>query len=639
LVLSIVILFSIPALADNIDIDELASLSLEDLLDYEIVTASKKAERSSDAPNVVTVITRKDIEAYGANNLFDLMQMVPGVQPISSHLFPENALTLRGGPINHSDFHVLILMDGRPMREGIQGGQNMMIYTTFPVSIIERIEIIRGPGSALYGSNAFVGVINIITRKPEDKNRVEVQAGGGSFETYHGETSGNLAAGDFRFVYGFRGFDEKGWKYKAATAFPGPSPTVVTDSTDYGKRSGSAAGTFYYKNLKVSMFYSDFNYRMLGGVPNWEAAGKVYGRRLFADLNYRNNITSKWSANVDVTHNYYHFVISNADREGYHLATDYIAEAYLSGELSPKFDVIIGGLVENLRKPKHVENEPIPTNYSLINSSLYSQGNYVFLDKLKFTAGIQLIKPDRTDLESVLRFGMVYRLFHHSGIKILYGEAFRSPYPTELFIDGAAVKGNSSLKPERIATTDIQAFYSDNRLSITASAFHSHFRDLIVRVDYPPLPRVQTYANLGKMTIVGTELEVTILITPTLSSTGSFIYQNDRNANTYIPDTITKLGLAYAKGNIKIGIFNTYFGKPYPNQGLVVNPPAEAVNLLSLNVLYHLPWIDGTSLNFYGQNLLDEDYYYTEFSKGWINTLPMGPGLAVYGRLIYELGL
>ena len=146
-----------------------------------IITASKKQEKIQEAPAVVTVITAEEIKDFGCDTLYDVLQRLTSVQMAGSHMLPDNISVIRGDLETHYDNHVLILINGRPFRDSISGGQNGPLYQIFPVDVIDHIEFVRGPGSVLYGSDAFQGVINIITKKPAEGFSAELTAGGGSF--------------------------------------------------------------------------------------------------------------------------------------------------------------------------------------------------------------------------------------------------------------------------------------------------------------------------------------------------------------------------------------------------------------------------------------------------------------------------
>ena len=109
------------------------------------------------APGVITVVSKEEIAQFGAVNLVDVLNRVTSIQMISSHLWVQAKAAIRGDLIEHADNHVLVLLNGRPMRDGFEGNSQFTVYAAFPIALIERIEIIRGPGSVLYGSNAVAG--------------------------------------------------------------------------------------------------------------------------------------------------------------------------------------------------------------------------------------------------------------------------------------------------------------------------------------------------------------------------------------------------------------------------------------------------------------------------------------------------
>ncbi|ATB28347.1 TonB-dependent receptor domain-containing protein [Melittangium boletus] len=150
-----------------------------------VVTASRRAQSSLEAPNATTVITAEDIRLSGARSLPELLRRVPGAEVMM--MGPASAnVSLRGFNQRLSN-KVLVLVDGRSEYQDFLG---MTLWSSIPVSLdeIERIEVIRGPGSALYGANAMLGVVNIITQAPGTGPRAR-------FQGYAG--SGNVAGGDF----------------------------------------------------------------------------------------------------------------------------------------------------------------------------------------------------------------------------------------------------------------------------------------------------------------------------------------------------------------------------------------------------------------------------------------------------------
>jgi len=178
--LVISLFFSSAVLADgNEELQQLKSMSLENLMKITVFSASKKSEQLSDVAAAMYVITREDIRRSGARTLPDLLRGVPGltVANMDSHTW---AVSSRGFTGLFSN-KLLVLMDGRTLYTPLYSGVYWDMQDTL-LEDIERIEIIRGPGATIWGANAVNGVINIITRKAEDTGGVFLSAGGGSLD-------------------------------------------------------------------------------------------------------------------------------------------------------------------------------------------------------------------------------------------------------------------------------------------------------------------------------------------------------------------------------------------------------------------------------------------------------------------------
>ncbi|MCK4752522.1 MAG: TonB-dependent receptor [Planctomycetes bacterium] len=176
------------------DQKSLLDMSIEDLMDVQVVTASRKPQSINASPADISVITEKEILDSGAQTLAKLLKRLPGVYvPTQGH--GEESIYIRGIGERYND-KTLLMIDGYPFRD-------VYYYTfplngTIPLANIKRIEVVKGPGSSLYGSNAFAGVINIITKDPQDIKETEVLSGIGSRGTKqhhvlwatHGEDGG-----------------------------------------------------------------------------------------------------------------------------------------------------------------------------------------------------------------------------------------------------------------------------------------------------------------------------------------------------------------------------------------------------------------------------------------------------------------
>ncbi len=178
----------------------LASLSIEELANVEVTTASRKSERLSDAAAAVYVVTQEDIRRSGVTTLVDALRLAPGVQVarISGNQW---AVGMRGFASRLSR-SVLVLIDGRSVYTTLFAGTYWEVQDTL-LEDVDRIEVVRGPGGALWGANAVNGVINIITKKAADTTGGFLSIGGGSEERGFGafRYGGKIPNGAYR-VYG-----------------------------------------------------------------------------------------------------------------------------------------------------------------------------------------------------------------------------------------------------------------------------------------------------------------------------------------------------------------------------------------------------------------------------------------------------
>ena len=144
---------------------DLSQLSIEDLMNIQVTSVSKKEQKLSQAAAAIFVITQEDIRRSGATNIPDLLRLVPGmnVSQINANTW---AISVRGFNGQFSN-KLLVLIDGRAVYTPLLGGVNWDVQDV-PLEDIERIEVVRGPGGTLWGANAVNGVINILTKNALD---------------------------------------------------------------------------------------------------------------------------------------------------------------------------------------------------------------------------------------------------------------------------------------------------------------------------------------------------------------------------------------------------------------------------------------------------------------------------------------
>ncbi len=155
--------FSISSRSED-DVDYLFSLDLKDLLQMKVEVASKSGQIVSEAPSSVTIFTKAEIHNMGVSTLEELLNFVPGMQVARTEEVGSkiNTVSVRGRRTIHSSPEVLFLIDGQRLNGAWDGGA-LVFNNHMSVDGIKQVEVIRGPGSALYGSNAFLAVVNVVT--------------------------------------------------------------------------------------------------------------------------------------------------------------------------------------------------------------------------------------------------------------------------------------------------------------------------------------------------------------------------------------------------------------------------------------------------------------------------------------------
>ncbi len=630
--------------------------ALQELKKDLIEIASKQRENKDSAAGIVSVITQDEIHRYGGRNLADVLNRVTSMYMLGTHAWTDSIAAQRGDVSTLINNHTLVLLNGRPMRDSWHGGLNQMVFQDFPLHQIEQIEVIRGAGSVLYGTNAFSPVINIITKKNKD-NALTVRGRYGSFNT--GQAEGEFAWKNVEAnVTGAARYrDTHGWQFSAVDEKNTPI-TFHDNSKDV-----SATVSAQWQNFSLNAFVANMQSTHWGALPVSNGQPVQYGR-LFVDAGYKTEVTPYWNSQWNLTYNHAAFTLNISP--GVSLATQHLSEDNLLLEqthffnfFDKKLTFLIGGLVEwqtGTVTQQGISNPVLP--YSLLKSSVYGELNYAILDNLKLTIGGKWNRVDDIDVKfsqgtstgQVGRLGLVYEIDRNFGIKVLYNQAFRSPSALELKINvPSVVVGNSSLQSERIESLDAQFFYHSDNYQASLTAFRSRQSNLISRAVLAPPQTGATYFNGGSGIFKGLELETKATLFDDLHWTGSYTFQtnhDDRGRNNLspAPNHIAKIGLSYdVTPQLQLSVFDTFFSnaKKFPNVAQV-NPTADSYHNVTMNGNYRLDELLGShfakhvTFSMYVDNLLNEKIYYPEFNRKRINTIPASGGRSVFGEIAIE---
>ncbi|MEY4768987.1 MAG: hypothetical protein RL637_1626 [Pseudomonadota bacterium] len=640
-----------------------SDIQLERELDYlraereasMIEVVSKKSETVNNAAAIINVITHEEIERYGGNSLIDILNRVTSIYMLGDRITNQGILSMRGDLSDVSSLHTLVLINGRPFRDNGLGGYYESIFRDFPIHQIERLEIIRGPGSALYGSNAFSVVVNIVTRQKEPTG-LTLRGRYGSFQSWGGEAEFSWQNAQAFTTGAIRYRGSKGWKsnLKSSVDFENH---LRMDDNDF-----SANLTAQWDDLTLNSYVAKFHHNTLGASGFLKADGNMMNNeRFFLDLGYKQEINSHWLVQSNFTYNQFIDEEQIPAWTGQALEPTLIRlsennllfeQTHFLNYFHNDLNITFGGLVEwQTGRINQVSAPPPLSPYSHIRSSLYGEINYQLLKDLKLVVGGQWHHFEHLEKDNdyndkpiqglVGKFGLVYQFNQNWGMKLLYNQAFRSAASFELEANAIPIQGTRNLQPEKVNTIDAQLFYQDKKYQLAITAFRSHQKDFISTKDCDPGPCV--YTNQGSLIYQGLEIETQADLLDNLQWQGAYTFQTNWNHQgqyhiSIIPTHIAKIGLNYEiTPQWQISIFDSFFSKSYLDRRYeLLNHIPSSYHYMTLNSRYQLNRLwdhylqKPITLTLFVDNLLNEKIDYPNFE---FNSLPGRPGRSIYGEI------
>ena len=624
--------FQCHSVEKNYTIEELFELTIVDLMQIDVSVASKRDESVSEAPSIISIVTAKQIQQFGAKNLKDILNRVTSVQGTGSHFYP-HLINMRGQLVGHNNSDILFLINGRPRRTSWNGGTPFPILLAFPIDTIDKIEIIRGPGSVLYGTGAFTGVINIITKSAKSIDKTRVAGSAGAFDSVGVDLTTSNSSNN-EIMAGIKYFKMDGWSFSATDELS------VQNTVDVGENNIGIMLTEKFNNFSVNVLYTDVELdNNIGGPPRWPA-GEKNAEHLTIDVGYLHNVNNRWTLDNHITYNAFDFLFEDTPpvrkrRD----SQDVLVETTLIGSFDQSFDFIIGATYEN------ISGKTSDTlSYSSNRYSLYSQLDYKPKPNQKVTLGFQYNKVEQTDADLSPRLGYVTNFNKYWGAKLLHSQAFRSAVATERFLDTAVI-GNPSLDPEKTTTSEIQVFYTSNNYTGAVTYFNSEIKDVIDRVN---IGGQFQFVNQGEISSQGIELEINARISQWVTIIASATHQENEDANgvdsSLAPSIMGKIGISYERFGYTYALFDNYFGaatsvSEVNSSVLEVNPEPDAYHLMTFQFSMDVQKALGNkslpnmALSIYIDNVLDENIYYPEINRKNINSIPTYSDRAFYANL------
>ena len=486
-----------------------------------VVSASKYEQKLEDLP-VSTAIIQPDVISKNNYQTFDeILRNVPGVQMN----LEQPSIRGSSGYSKGSGARVLTAVNGIPMYSGDTGD---IVWELIPMADIERIEIIKGPSSSLYGSSAIGGVINIITKSTVKNPITHVRSYFGAYDkpayyiwkwnnnlrTFYGlEVTHSNSTGNLGYTVSFKKFDNMSYR-----------------QNDYAKRYLGYLKFNYDLSANDNLsFFADYLNMDRGNFLYWKDSrnalvpkdedngNTVKSNRLFSGLIFNHKFNKDFSAQFKSSYYYTKF-------DGYGLElTESIAnlfrdEVMINANLSDDWTITSGAEISFSNVSSNIFKNP-----NFFGTGAYFQGEYKGIDKLIASFGIRF---DYMKLDSVSganavtpKFGLNYKLSKDFILRASFGTGFRAPTPAEVFTTtaltgGLSIKGNTNLTAETSISGEIGAkYFVTPQTNLDLALFITDYKNYI---EANLVSDGIQFINLPEARVEGAELGVNVDILPGL---------------------------------------------------------------------------------------------------------------------------
>jgi len=313
----------------------------------------------------------------------------------------------------------LILLNGRPLRDAGQGGVNGDLYSSFPLALLQQIEVIRGPGSVLYGTNAFAGVINLVTRSIPEAATAQVDVSLGSFATRELSLSGAGQFNGLELLGSLSSHDSDGDTFSNTAAELGPPGDYES-----GRQTMESVLQASYKGFTLHSIINKVLQKSGNNLLSFPASDWNISRR-FVDIGYQRPLNRTWDINANLTYNGLNNtagIIGGTGRFFRTRSRGYLLEIAASGQLTDKLNLVVGSVYDRL-KGDNISDGTLNTDIDTWRASLYAQLDYRLSPSVKLSSGLQANKPQGGDADLAHRLAGVFTLADHWSLKLAYDQA------------------------------------------------------------------------------------------------------------------------------------------------------------------------------------------------------------------------
>lgn len=605
------------------ELNEIYEYDLSQLSKLKIVSATKVEQNLSEVPSSVFVISKEQIAENGYLTIDEILSDLPGFQFRNPLGF--NSYIFQRGVPNQNNY-TLVLIDGVQVNELNSGG--FYAGGLYNLSNVERIEVIQGPSSVAYGTNAISGIINIITKNPV-QNETELGALAGSFSTYNGDFCTSFLNSDKTIGVSISGMAKTSEKanLKGEEGDNNWTSQMENFENDFAFDLKVTAKSFVLGTnlLQKQSSTTTFN-RSIGSI--YRDHGTLWNIRFVNSyLKYNKPITEKFSLNFTlynrnstVLPNTIRFVTDTA-QIGYYRPNNLTGlENIAVYRASDRFSLVSGFTLEYERlaerysisisdspdmKPEKPEEPTMLNNYLV---SIFIQPQILLAKNLFLTGGVRF---DQSSVYSQILTPRVGISYNYKSIKsrISFADAFRAPKPWD-YTDGL---GNEYLNPERMKSFEGATSISFNSYFVFEFIAYRNFLSEALTIEY--LPNGYRWANRGKVQTDGLEIIFYQKIEK-IKSQVSYTFNNsvDEFGNE-VPEISKHSATASAtytlNQHFKFNLRANYYSKRL-NPNFITSTNSWYIKpYMVLHGAISMIKINGFAAQLAVKNILDSEYYHT----------------------------
>lgn len=536
--------------------------------------ATGAAQPIARAPAVASVITADQIKAMGATDLDQVLEAVPGLHV--AYLYQlYNPIYIIRGIYSGNNPQALVLINGIPITNLYEGNRGQ-IWGGMPVNSIARIEVIRGPGSALYGADAYAGVINIITKKASDINGTEIGARIGSYNSkelsllYGGKFNGVDVA--YTLEYGTTDGEHRIIDADAQTAldaefaqppFSAPPASLAPGPVNLGRKYLESRADIAWNNWELRVGYQGrYDVQTGAGVAQaLDPIGTNQSTRLNSDISYSLKDIQNWDTTIQLSYldtsaesdltlyppgafggSFPDGMIGNPDV--YERHSQLSISSFYTGWQRHRVRLGLGIDYGDLYKAKESKNfnpdgspigsvidvsetSPFMKPHERTDAYLFTQDEWTLANDWALTAGVRY--DNYSDFGDTInpRLALVWQTAYDLTSKLLYGRAFRAPSFAELYnINNPVALGNPNLKPETIDTVEVAFDYQPtDKVRTGLNLFHYAMHDIIQFIPDIAATTI-TAQNAGDQKGYGLEWEISWSISNKVKMNANYSLQH-----------------------------------------------------------------------------------------------------------------